>query len=184
MKRLPFNPVSLLALFMPKQNAGSLAGDLEERFQKVCRRHGCISAVFWFWWALLISMPSIVIAAARYNPHSPRITLGHPLRIGTEVSIIEGPLAGLKGTVIEMDDRRGNVVLSVFFLQRFVPVGTKQTSVLTGTRWHIPSSYRMSLQRLRHALIHLCRYGPSGGAGAPHAAARPSDSPSSRRRRR
>jgi hypothetical protein len=34
MPRLPFNPEPLLAFFMTKKNAGSVAGDFEERFQR------------------------------------------------------------------------------------------------------------------------------------------------------
>jgi hypothetical protein len=37
MQRLPFNPEPLLALFMTKENAGSFAGDLDERFQRICQ---------------------------------------------------------------------------------------------------------------------------------------------------
>ena len=48
MRRLPFNPEPLLALFMSKENAGSLAGDLEERFQRVCQRKGWREATVWF----------------------------------------------------------------------------------------------------------------------------------------
>jgi hypothetical protein len=43
MQRLPFNPEHLLSFFMTKENAGSLAGDLEERFQRFARgRGGCV----------------------------------------------------------------------------------------------------------------------------------------------
>ena len=35
MHRLPINPELLLALVMTEENAGSLAGDLEERFQRI-----------------------------------------------------------------------------------------------------------------------------------------------------
>ena len=35
MQRLPFNPEPLLALFMAKQAAASLTGDLEERFRRI-----------------------------------------------------------------------------------------------------------------------------------------------------
>jgi hypothetical protein len=62
MHRLPFNPEPLLTLFMTKENAGSLAGDLEEEFQKRCQCKGRVSAVICFWWALLISMPPLLLA--------------------------------------------------------------------------------------------------------------------------
>ena len=45
MHGLPINPEALLALFMTVENAGSLAGDLEERLQRMCQRKGRILAV-------------------------------------------------------------------------------------------------------------------------------------------
>lgn len=63
MQRLPFNPEALLALFMPKESAVGLAGDLEERFQRIRQRKGWVRATAWFWWALLSSMPPVLIEA-------------------------------------------------------------------------------------------------------------------------
>jgi len=68
MHRLPFDPERLLALFMTKESAGSLAGDLEERFQRICHRKGRVRAVIWFWCELLLSLPSIVDAAMKPVP--------------------------------------------------------------------------------------------------------------------
>ena len=63
MHRLPFNPVPLLALFMTKESAGSLVGDLEERFNRTLETHGRLKAIIEFLWALLISVPPIVKGA-------------------------------------------------------------------------------------------------------------------------
>jgi hypothetical protein len=49
--------------FGPDAVAGCLAGDLEERFQRICQGEGRIRAAVWFWWELLVSLPSIVTAA-------------------------------------------------------------------------------------------------------------------------
>ena len=63
MQRLPFNPEALLAFFMADKSAAGLAGDLEERFQRIWRCRGPVRATAWFWWALMLSLPSIVIGA-------------------------------------------------------------------------------------------------------------------------
>ena len=60
MQRLPYNPEPLLALFMSQANAGSLAGDLTERFQKISLHRGPISAYCWFFWQVTSSMCSII----------------------------------------------------------------------------------------------------------------------------
>ena len=70
MQHLPFNPERLLALFMTKENAGSLAGDLEERFQRIWRQKGRMRAASWFWWALLASMPPVMVHALNRNSGS------------------------------------------------------------------------------------------------------------------
>ena len=62
MPRLPFNPEPLLALFMTEENAGSLAGDLEERFQTTSQRKGLRRAAAWFWWSFLWSLPPLLLA--------------------------------------------------------------------------------------------------------------------------
>jgi hypothetical protein len=67
MSRPPLNPEPLLAIFMAKESAGSIAGDLEERFGRSCQRKGRLQAMLWFWWALLISLPPIIIHALFMN---------------------------------------------------------------------------------------------------------------------
>ena len=146
MHGLPINPETLLALFMTVENAGSLAGDLEERFQRVCRRQGSIRAILWFWWALLASIPSLVITQLQRIQNT--LLSGHSLRIGREVAIIGGPLAGLTGTLVRIDDRRGRVVLSVSLLQRLVAVELEERSVHPSSRWPNSAPGRMSFQRL------------------------------------
>ena len=74
MHRLPLNPEPLLALFMRKESAGSLAGDIEERFQRMCADRGRAAAILWFWRALLISIPSITFAALDLDRNRPRVT--------------------------------------------------------------------------------------------------------------
>jgi len=71
MNRLPFNPEPLLACFMTKESVGSLAGDLEERFQGMWQRKGWISAALWFWFQLLLSLFSIATDALRWAPRTP-----------------------------------------------------------------------------------------------------------------
>jgi transcription antitermination factor NusG len=134
MYHLPFNPEPLLTLFMTKENAGSLVGDLEERFERICHRNGRTLATLWFSWEFLISVPPILIAAVQNSERSARITVGIPLRIGSEVSIIDGALAGFKGTVLKTDEKRKRVVVKVFFLQRSVPVETQESSVVPCAR--------------------------------------------------
>ena len=146
MHGLPINPEALLALFMTVENAGSLAGDLEERFQRVCRRQGSIRAILWFWWALLASIPSLVITQLQRIQNA--LLSGHSLRIGREVAIIGGPLAGLTGTLVRIDNRRGRVVLSVSLLQRLVAVELEERSVHPSSRWPNSAPGRMSFQRL------------------------------------
>jgi hypothetical protein len=79
MHPLPLNPEPLLALFMAKESARSLAGDLEERFQCVCQRKGWASAAIWFCWALLISLPLLIIEAMRARPIGPLPVHLHPI---------------------------------------------------------------------------------------------------------
>ena len=112
---------------MTEENAGSLAGDLEEGFQRICQRKGWLSAAVWFWWALLASIPSLAITQLGRSQNA--FLSGHSFRIGREVAIIGGPLAGLTGTLVRIDDRRGRVVLSVSLLQRSVAVELEQRSV-------------------------------------------------------
>ena len=76
MHRLQFNPEPLLAFFMTKENAGSLAGDLEERFHRDCRRKGRMRAAVWFWWALLASIPPIIIETLKSRRSAPFVTAG------------------------------------------------------------------------------------------------------------
>jgi hypothetical protein len=68
MQRLPFNPERLLAFFMTEENARSLAGDLEERFQWICQHEGWLSATAWFCRSFLWSLPPVVIEAMRPGP--------------------------------------------------------------------------------------------------------------------
>ena len=146
MQRLPFNPEPLLAFFMTQENAGSLVGDLEERFQRVCQSQGRMMAILWFWRALLASIPSLVITQLERSQNA--LLSGHSLGIGREVAIVGGPLAGLTGTLVRIDDRRGRVVLSVSLLQRSVAVELEQRSVHPGSRWRNSAPGRMSFQRL------------------------------------
>ena len=68
MPRLPFDPEPVLRLFMSEENAGSLVGDLEERFQCTCGRKGLATAMAWFGWALFLSIPPILLAALKARP--------------------------------------------------------------------------------------------------------------------
>jgi len=63
MPRLPFNPEPLLAFFTTKENAGSITGDLEERFQNMWYRNGRLRAALWFSWHLFIAVPPMIVAA-------------------------------------------------------------------------------------------------------------------------
>jgi hypothetical protein len=76
MPKLPFKPEPLLTLLMTKENAESLAGDLEERFQNLCQHKGRTHARLWFWLALLISVPPFVVGALKSKtaPLAPTVT--------------------------------------------------------------------------------------------------------------
>src|ERR1019366_7939244 len=78
MQRLPFNPEPLLAFFMAKESAGSLAGDLEKRSQRICQGQGRLRAAVWFLWALLASMPPILIEAINMKPTRTPVPAGGP----------------------------------------------------------------------------------------------------------
>ena len=131
---------------MTQENAGSLVGDLEERFQRVCQSQGRMMAILWFWRALLASIPSLVITQLERSQNA--LLSDHSPGIGREVAIVGGPLAGLTGTLVRIDDRRGRVVLSVSLLQRSVAVELEQRSVHPGSRWRNSAPGRMSFQRL------------------------------------
>jgi hypothetical protein len=77
---LPLNPELLLALFTSKENARSLAGYLEERFQRLYRRKGRLIATVWFLRELVLSMPPIMIEALRPKPRSAFVAAGPSLQ--------------------------------------------------------------------------------------------------------
>jgi hypothetical protein len=133
MRRLPFDPEPLLAIFMTKENSRSFVGDLEERFRRECRVTGRLHATVNFWFRLCNSMPPVVFAAFRQSQTLARIVYV-PVRIGRKVSIIAGPLAGLTGTVLQINNQRNTIRLSVFFLQRFLPVEVRMNSVCPHVR--------------------------------------------------
>src|ERR1039458_10013294 len=68
MHRLPFDPEPLLAFFTTMENAGSVAGYLEERFHCLRNRTGLIRASFWFWRQFLFSLLSVLIEALKPRP--------------------------------------------------------------------------------------------------------------------
>jgi hypothetical protein len=63
MPRVPFNAERILAHFMAKESAEALAEDLEERFAQICSQSGRMPALLWFGWALIISLPPLIIPA-------------------------------------------------------------------------------------------------------------------------
>jgi hypothetical protein len=76
MRRLPFNPELLVAPFMTREDAGSLAGDLDERFQRLCKRKGRIRAELWFWREVLSSLPPILLASLKADTTRSQVPVG------------------------------------------------------------------------------------------------------------
>jgi hypothetical protein len=61
----PFDAGIILSLFMDNIHSGSVAGDLEERFQRICAAKGRVRATIWFCLQFARSLPLFVIAALR-----------------------------------------------------------------------------------------------------------------------
>jgi hypothetical protein len=71
---------------MTEENAGSLAGDLEERFQRICQRQGRLKATVWFWWAFLCSLPPIIIEDLKPKQEQPQIASSTPWIVAVDTS--------------------------------------------------------------------------------------------------
>src|ERR1700733_11824789 len=91
MHRLPFDPEPLLALFTTKEKAGSVAGDLEERFHCLCNRTGLIRASFWFWRQFLFSLWSVLIEALKPRPSQTTVSVSLPIE-GVSLDVEAGDL--------------------------------------------------------------------------------------------
>jgi len=64
----------------------------------------------------------VINAAVRYGRRSARIAAGRQIQVGQKVSILDGPLAGVEGTVAISKGESQRVVLTVPLLQRSVAV--------------------------------------------------------------
>src|SRR5690242_5571092 len=61
----PFlNIEKVFAFLMTKENAASLTGDLEERFERIGRQNGQFRARLWFVMAFVVSLPPLLVAFA------------------------------------------------------------------------------------------------------------------------
>src|ERR1035437_3523788 len=94
MQRLPFNPEPLLALFMTKENAGSLAGDLEERFQGMCQGKGRLRAAAWFCQEIICSMPPLLLARLTGTETTPLTATGPSSNEALAVGKLQYPTYG------------------------------------------------------------------------------------------
>jgi hypothetical protein len=71
----PFDPGVVLSLFIDQANSDSVAGDLEERFQRICISKGKVRATIWFYLQFARSLPPFIAQAIRRNKVPPPVAI-------------------------------------------------------------------------------------------------------------